>query len=154
LTAAAATVTFSIVGGAQGSEDARKVKAYGAGSVPVEPKNPRSNRSIRQALFAARLAVIPEAAGAARQNVETAARSADLTLGGIVSIADQSEAPYFYDVALGSFGPGEFCRVERRPIFRRDRGTGRRRVVRRVRRRRCFFPRTLRLRVEATYEAR
>jgi uncharacterized protein YggE len=153
LTAAAATVTFSIAGGAQGSEDARKVKAYGAASIPVEPKNPRGNASIRRAFLAARLAVIPEATAAARRNVETAARSAGLTLGGIVSISEQAE-PYFYDAALGSFGPGQYCRVIRLPITRRDPQTGRRRVVRRVRRRRCFFPRTLRLRFEATYEAR
>jgi uncharacterized protein DUF541 len=153
LAAAAARVTFSIVDGAQGAEDAREVQAYGAASVPVEPKNPRSNRSIRQALFAARLAVIPEAAAAAHENVETAARAAGLELGGTVSFSEQGE-PYFYDVALGSFAPGQYCRVVRTAIRRRDPQTGRRRVVRRVRRRRCFFPRTLRLRLEATYEAR
>ncbi len=152
--ASAATVTFSIVDGAAGSDDARTVQAYGAASVPVEPQNPRSSGSIRRALFAARLAVIPGATAAARHNVETAAGAAGLTLGPIVSISERQE-PYFYDnIVLGSFGPGLFCGIVSRPVFRRDPNTGRRRVVRRVRSRRCFFPRTFSLRLEATYEAR
>ena len=152
-TASAATVTFSIVGGAEGSEDARTVQAYGTDSVAVTPENPRSSGSIRRALFAARLAVVPGATAAARHNVETAAGAAGLTLGPIVSISEQLE-PYYGEIALGSFGPGLFCGVVRRPVFRRDPKTGRRRVVRRVRTRRCFFPGTLSLRLEATYEAR
>lgn len=120
---------------------------------PVKPRNRRDNRSIGQALSAARLAVTPEAATTARGQVETAARSAGLTLGAIVSISEQRQ-PYPYDAALGSFGPGRFCGIVRRAVFRRDPDTGRSRVVRRVRRRRCQFPRTFSLRLEATYEVR
>jgi hypothetical protein len=46
-----------------------------------------------------------------------------------------------YDDGSGSFGPGRFCGTVRQTITRRDPETGRRRVVRRVRRVRCFFPR-------------
>jgi hypothetical protein len=150
---AASTVTFSIQGGATGSDDARQVAAYGTASVPVEPSNPRGNRSIRKAVFAARRAATPGAAVTARRNVQMAARSAGLTLGPIVSISEPGE-PYFYDPALGSFAPGEFCGIVRRAIFRRDPETGQRRVVRRVPRRRCLFPRPYSLRLEVTYETR
>lgn len=151
-TVSAATVTFGIVGGAD-SEGTRTVAAYGVASALVEPENPRGDRSIGRALLAARLTVTPAAARSARRNVETAARSAGLGLGRLVSISEQRE-PYFYDPALGSFGPGQFCGLVRRAIVRRDPITGERRVVRRVRRRRCYFPRTFSLRLEATYEAR
>jgi uncharacterized protein DUF541 len=151
--AAAATVTFSIVDGAGGSDEAREVSAYGSASAPVEPRNPRGNRSIRRAVLAARLAVTPRAAAAALRNARIAAGAAGLEPGGIVSISEQRE-PYFYEVALGSFGPARFCGIIRRSIFRRDPDTGRSRLVRRVRRRRCNFPRPYALRLEATYEAR
>lgn len=154
VTAATATVTFSIVNGAQGS-DGPEVQAYGSASAPTEPDNARSDRSIRQALDAARAAVTPRAAKAARRSVETAARSAGLTVGGVISIAEQRQPyPYFYDVTLGSFGPGQFCGIVRRTIFGRDPETGRPRPLRRVRDRRCHFPRIFDLRLEATYEAR
>lgn len=152
-TAAVATVTFSIVGGIQGTEDGVEVEAYGSASAPVGPENRRSNRSIRRALEAARVAVTPDAAAAARRSAATAARSAGLRLGPVVSISEQQPYPYFYDAALGSFGPGEFCGVVRRAIVDRDPETGSPRVLRRVRERRCRFPRTFSLRLEATYAA-
>lgn len=153
-TATAATVTFSIVDGAQASSGP-EVSAPGAASVPTEPENPRGNRSIRLALGAARIAATPKAAVAARQSAETAARAAGLTLGAIVSISEpQQPYPYFYDPTLGSFGAGQFCGVVRRVRARRDPETGRRRIIRRTIGRRCRFPRTLTLRLEATYEAR
>lgn len=152
--AAVATVTVSIAGGTQGVEDGVNVEAYGTASAPVVPENRRANGSIRQALATARGAVTPDAAAAARRAVETAARSAGLTLGAIVSISEQRQPyPYFYDPALGSFGPGRFCGVIRRPVVGRDPDTGAPRVLRRVRERRCRFPRTFSLRLEATYEA-
>jgi uncharacterized protein DUF541 len=152
-TAAVATATFEIVGGAEGAEGTRTVSAYGSGSVEVEPENPRSNSSIRRAIREARLAVIPAAAALARRNVETAARSTGMTLGGVVSVSEQ-QLFYPYDASFGRFGPGRFCGVVRRSRVRRDPATGRFRVIRTVSRRRCFFPRTLTLRLEATFEAR
>jgi hypothetical protein len=47
-TAAVATVTSSIVGGPQDSEDRVEVEVDGSASAPVEPDNPRNNRSIRR----------------------------------------------------------------------------------------------------------
>jgi hypothetical protein len=74
--------------------------------------------------------------------------------GPVVSISEQQPYPYFYDAALGSFGPGEFCGVVRRAIVGRDPETGSPRVLRRVRERRCRFPQTFSLRLEAAYAAR
>jgi hypothetical protein len=149
---ASATVAFSIVGGAAGGEGARTVSAYGSASAPVHPTDRRSNSSIRRAIFAARLAVTPRAAVAAARNAGTAARSAGLALGRIVSIAEQQQ-PYFYDFALGTFGPGRFCGFVRRVFLRRDPDTGQRRVVRGRRRRSCRVPPGYSLRLEAKYEA-
>jgi uncharacterized protein YggE len=151
--ASQATLTFSIVGGSESSEAGVTVEAYGSASIPVKPRDRRNNRSIRQAVLEARRAALPAAAAAARRNVGTAARSAGLELGRIVSLSE--EQPFYpYDVSLGSFGPGRFCGVVRRPVFRRDPDTGRFRVVGRTRRRRCNVPRAVTLRLETVYEAR
>jgi hypothetical protein len=66
----------------------------------------------------------------------------------------EERQPYFYEPVLGFFAPGRFCGIVRRAVRRRDPDTGRSRVVRRVRSRRCFIPRPYTLRLEATYEAR
>jgi hypothetical protein len=153
-TAVAATVTYEIVGGADGSEDGREIESYAGVSAAVEPKNERSSRSIRQALLAARQKLTPRAVAAARRSVDVAAQAGDVSLGPVVSIAEQRDPYPPFDATLGSFGPGRFCGFIRRSIFRRDPETGNREVVGRVRRRRCYFPRFVTVRVGATYEAR
>jgi hypothetical protein len=158
LTAAAATVTFAIAAGPIGSAGSGAVHASGAAAVAVEPSERQRNQPIRRALLAARRAVTPEAAATARRNARNAARSAGLTLGGIVSISEAPPLYYyggsFYDAALGAFGPGRFCGFVNRPIIRRDPQTGVSRVVRRVRQRRCIVPSTYSLHLEIEYEAR
>ena len=134
-TSAVATVTWAIVGG--GQTDA--VSAYGDAGVRVRPPKPRSNRSIRRTLLYARAAVTPRAAADAVRTARRAAGASGLDLGPIVSIAQPSDGGYFYDAALGAFGPGIFCKVFRR---------------RGVAKRRCFRPRVYSLRLEATFEAR
>ena len=59
--------------------------------------------------------------------------------------------PYGVDIALGVFGPGKFCGRFTRVRVRRDPQTGERRVVGRRRVRRCYTPRLLQVRLEATY---
>ena len=156
---AAATVRFAIVGGATDAEGALDVEAYGAASAPVRPADPDRSRPIKRAVLAARRRVTPEAAVSARGNAATAARSAGLALGQIVSIAE-APAPYygygssFYDAALGSFGPGRFCGFYRRAVIRPDPKTGVPRVVRRVPRRSCTFQSRYSLNLEVVYVAR
>jgi hypothetical protein len=139
LVGAVATVTFAIVDGGLGGNGVGEVAAYGDARARIDPPNRRSNRSIRRTLLAGRAAVTPRAAAAAARNARRAARAAGLELGALVSISQPAE-PYFYDPALGSFGPGQFCGVVR--------GRGG------ERRRRCFRHRWYSLTLEATYEAR
>jgi uncharacterized protein YggE len=170
-TAASATVTFAIPGGAEPSEGTREVVGSGRASAPVRPAGRRNSPMIRRALSAARSTVTPEAARAALRKAEAAARAADLTLGPIVSITEERELYYFgfgpafggfdpglgaFEPTLGGFEPGRFCRTVRRPVLRRDRASGGRgsRGVRLRRVRRCFFPRTLSVRFEARLSAR
>ncbi|MEZ5078689.1 MAG: hypothetical protein R2725_14755 [Solirubrobacterales bacterium] len=157
ITAAAVTMTFAIVGGADDSTASSAVSAHGVASLAVKPSDPKRSRPIRRAVLAARRTATPKAALMARREAGTAARSAGLTLGSVVSVSESEPAfyfgPSFYDAALGSFGPGRFCGFVRRPVFKRDPQTGARRVVRRVRRWSCRVPRTYIVSLEIAYEA-
>jgi hypothetical protein len=156
LRAAAARVTFGILGGASGEEAARTVTAGGGAELPVRPTDSQRSTAIKRAVFAARRDVVPKAARVARRSAVVAAQSAGLTLGAIVSVEEATPyyyGPSFYDPALGSFGPGRFCGLARVPVIRRDPETGISRVVRRVVRRRCFAPRSYSLHLEVRYEA-
>ena len=149
-TSSSATVTFEIAGGASSDEDARELSASATGFAPVSAKR-RTSPAIRHALFAARLAATPDAAKAARANVEVAAQGLGLALGQPFSIVEQA-SPYG-DIFLGAFAPGVFCGTVTRGIIRRDPETGTRRLVGRRRVRRCYSPRTLQVTLEATYLA-
>jgi hypothetical protein len=155
LTAAAATTTFSIAGGADGEGVERSVHVHGTASARVRPRNSDRSRSIKRAVLAVRRALAPEAAASARRDAKTAARAADLRLGAIVSVAEA--APYygsvFYDSALGSFGPGRFCGIVNKPVVCRHPETGVPGVVRRVPQRRCFVPSPYRVQLAIEYEA-
>jgi hypothetical protein len=150
---ASATVTFEIVGGAEPDEDARTLEAYGSFFVPVEPADPLEERSIRRALLSARDTATPAAAARARSQVDAAASAAGVSVGTVVSIAEQ--ASYYPDAALGTVGPRRYCRVLRhRRFLGVDRRTGRPRIERGPPRRRCLFPHRLSVTIEATYTAR
>ena len=149
-TSASATVTFAIAGGASSDEGARELSAAATGFAPVEAKR-KTSPAIRRALFRARLAATPDAAEAARANVELAAQGSGLALGQPFSIVEQA-SPYG-DIFLGAFAPGVFCGTVSRPIVRRDPETRAPRLVGRRRVRRCFSPRTLQVTLEATYLA-
>jgi hypothetical protein len=106
----------------------------------VRPRDRRDSASIRRAILEARMAAAPAALARARSGAEAAARAGGMTPGALFSVAEVRRA---YDEGAGSFGAGRFCGTVRQGIYRRDPETGRRRLVRRVSRVRCFFPREL-----------
>jgi len=113
------------------------ITAAGADAVRVTPRDPRSSPSIRRGILRAQLDALPGALAAARRDAETTAAAAGLRPGALFSIAEVRRP---FDPAAGTFGPGRFCGEVRQAITRRDARTGRRRVVRRVTRRRCYAP--------------
>jgi hypothetical protein len=154
--AAAATVTYAIVGGGTG-EAMRSIRSHGSASALVEAGDRSRNRAIKRAVLATRRKIIPEAALAAWRSARVAADAADLDLGPIVSVRETVPSYYgssFYDAALGSFGSGRFCGIVRVPVVRRDPETGVPKVVRRVPRRRCFVPSPYSVSFAIEYEAR
>jgi hypothetical protein len=149
LDAVTVETTFAIAGGPASSEDAREVTGTGVGSSPLEAAR-KTSPAIRRALRAARLAATPGAAEAARANARAAAAATGVTLGPLFSVVEPANF-YGYEPLLGAFGPGRFCGIVRRTIFRRDPETGAGRIVRRIRKRRCFAPSSASVRLEATY---
>jgi Protein of unknown function (DUF541) len=153
LTAASATVTFAIVGGADGSA-AATISATGLAKRAVRPSDARRNAPIRRALLSARSAAIPAAALAARRSARTAANAARHDLGRIVSVSRFSDpfSVYFQDSALGTFGPGRYCSVVRRRIWKPDPETGRPQPAGFVRRYRCAYEDPYSAELEIVYE--
>jgi hypothetical protein len=130
-------VTFATAETSAALPAGRALIAEGVAQAPVEPRNRRSSASIRNAMLAARLAAAPAALTTGRRDAEDLARGSGMPLGALFSIAELRRP--FDGPAAGSFGPGRFCGTIRRPVFRRDPATARRRVVRRITERRCFF---------------
>jgi Protein of unknown function (DUF541) len=149
LDAVSAEATFSIAGGPTSDEDARELTGIGVGQAAVEPAR-RTSPSIRRALRAGRLAATPAAAEAAAANARAAATAIGVPVGPLFSVVE-SASFYGYDPVLGTFGAGRFCGIVTRGIYRPDPETGRVRLVRRVRKRRCFNPRSATVRLEVTY---
>lgn len=155
-TAAAATVTYAIVGGASG-EAAPSIRSHGTASAGIRSDDRDRNRSIKRAVLATRRQLAPEAAISAWRSARVAAAAAEVQLGPIVSVEETVPRYYgssFYDAALGSFGPGRFCGIVRVPVVRRDPETGVPKVVRRIPRRRCFVPSPYTVNFAIEYEAR
>jgi Protein of unknown function (DUF541) len=149
LDAVSVEATFAIVGGPATDEDARELTGIGIGQAPVEAAR-RTSPSIRRALRAGRLAATPAAAEAVGANARAAAKAAGVPVGPLFSVVEASNF-YGYDPVLGTFAAGRFCGVVTRSIFRPDPDTGRIRRVRRIRKRRCFSPRSATVRLEVTY---
>jgi hypothetical protein len=142
--------TFEIVGGGADSDGAREFKGTGIGTARSEPAR-RNSPAIRRSLRAARLAATPGAAEAARANAQAAATASGVQLGQLFSVVEPDL--YGYQPLLGTFGPGQFCGIVRRTIYRPDPETGRVRPVRRIKQRRCYSPRSTSVRLEITYLA-
>jgi hypothetical protein len=127
----------------------------------VEPRNKRQNRSIRRAVLGAREQATREAAVGALSNARRAAAVSGLQLGPVFSVAEEDPESGFlpafleessFDEALGSYGPGVFCKVIRRPVIRRDPVTGES-EVRRIKQRRCATPSTYEVHLAIRYSA-
>lgn len=153
----AASVTFEIVGGVAAEGELPVVGASAGVSAAVRPRNHRRSRSIKRAVLEVRREITPQAAAVALRKARTAADAAGLQLGPIISVAEAPPPYYygssFYDAALGSFGPGRFCGIFRRPVVRRDPETGLPRVVRRVPHRRCVVNSRYEVHLEVRFEA-
>jgi hypothetical protein len=147
--AASVTVTFATAETSAATPAGRALVADGDAAAPVRPRDRRSSASIRRAMDVTRAAAAPVALAEARADADRLAGGAGIPLGALFSIAEV-RPPYDYPSA-GSFGPGRYCGTIRRPVFRRDPATGRRRIVRRVSERRCFFPFTLSVGLRVTY---
>ncbi|HYF24560.1 MAG TPA: hypothetical protein VD931_02365 [Baekduia sp.] len=151
LSASTVTVTFATRETSAAQTTGRAVVASRAGSSPVLPENRHSSASIRATLVAARLPADAAALAGARAEVARLAAAAGAPVGALLAIAERLRP--FDDPALGSFGPGRYCGPYRRAVVRRDPRTGRRRVVRRILQRRCFFPPTATTTLRVTYAA-
>ncbi len=138
MAAATVSVTFATAQTDAAVPAGRAVTASAVTAAPVRPRRRRSSASVRAAILAARIAAGPRSLAAARADAEEVSRAAGLPAGALFSVAEVRRP---YDDGAGSFGPGRFCGPVRQNVSRRDPGTGRRRVVRRVTRVRCFFPR-------------
>jgi hypothetical protein len=149
LDAISVETTFAIAGGPTSDEDARELTGIGIGQAPVEAAR-RTSPSIRRALRSGRLAATPTAAEAAAANARAAASATGTPVGPLFSVVE-SASFYGYDPVLGTFAPGRFCGVVTRSIFGGGSEGGRPRVVRRIRKRRCFKPRSATVRLEVTY---
>jgi hypothetical protein len=148
-TSATVSVTFATAQTSAAVPTGRALVVPGVGSVPVLPEDRLSSPSILRALVAAQDAATPAALAAGRRAARAAGAALGLRPGALASIAEVRRP--FEDFSAGSFGPGRVCGMVRRAIVRRDAATGARRVVRRVRRRSCHFPRELSVGLRLTY---
>ena len=154
----------ALAGASLAHAEGETVSAYGTGQVTVTPKNPKSEKSIRAAVAAAQQRSLPLAVENARANAQAIADAAGLTLGGVMTVAQQIN-PYLIG-GFGGFGggivltpgsgivgpfSGKFCGRVSRPVFKKV--NGKRKVVRRVHERRCFVPGAVANTLEVTFHA-
>jgi hypothetical protein len=156
--AAAAQVRFGLGASA---ETNREIIVHGLASVEVEPRDDKSNRSIRTAVLAARTAATREAAADALRSGRATAVSAGLQLGTAVSVVESESEPEFlpaffsglHDYALGAWAPGQFCKSVWSRSVHRDPRTGRLRIGGLVHRHRCSFPSHYTVELEVRFAA-
>ena len=132
-------VTFATAETSAAVATGRAVVASGSGSADVRARR-RTSPSIRAAMTRAQLAADPIALAAARRRAAGAARATNLPLGGVFAVAEEPRQPFTSDVLTGMYGPGRFCGTFRRVRSEVDPATGRRRIVRGPRVRRCYVP--------------
>jgi len=151
LAGATVAVTFATAQTSAAAPTGRAIVASGVGEANVRPRNRRSSASIRAALQSARIAATPEALGKARADAAALAAAAGQPLGALFAIAEIRRPQQDFSWSLGSFGTGRYCGTVRRGIYRRDPASGRRRLVRRVTQRRCFYPFALDVALRVTF---
>ena len=130
---------------------AETVTALGSSQAEVKPEDKKSNASIKKAIAEARATALPLALANARQRAAELAAGSGLVLGDVESVEEYLDPRFGGYELLGSFGPGQFCGTVTRRV--RQRLSDGRVVRRRVRQRRCHFPRFVLTSVEVTYKA-
>jgi Protein of unknown function (DUF541) len=136
---------------------AKSVTTIGVGAGSVKPKDRKSNASIKEAVEAADAAARPKAIAEARERATELAQAAGLTLGGITSVSEASQVPYYGPFGVpyalqGTFGPGKFCGTIRTSRRVRDSNGNFRRVPGK-RHRVCRFPSTINVSLTVTFAA-
>lgn len=106
---AAVSVALMAAGPAVAQAAHKSVTATGTGQARVHPKNRHRNSSIIAAVNAARKQSITRAVRNAHKLARTYAKAGGLTLGGPISISDESTSGY-YGYGFGAFGPFGFNR--------------------------------------------
>lgn len=147
---ATVAVTFATAQTSAAASAGRAIVGVGVGDAGVRPRNRRSSASIRAALVRSRIAAAPRALRLAQTDAATLAAGSAMPLGALFSIAEMRRPQQDFSWTFGSFGPGRYCGTVRRTIFRRD-SSGRRRPVRRVSERRCFYPFGTEVALRVTY---
>jgi hypothetical protein len=151
-----ALVAAVTLGVAAPAASAETVTANGFSLVKVSPADSKDNASIVAALEAAHSTGVPLAMANAREEAQGLASASGLTLGALQSVDSSNDAGGYYgpggpSYEIGPFGPHKFCGT----ITRRVRGhdSQGRRITRRVRQRRCIFPRQLATSLKVTFSA-
>jgi len=151
----AAVAAAALVPAAQAQAPAKSVTSSGTGSAAVKPDDRTSNASIKAAVEAAEAAAQPKAIAAAREDATRLAAASGLTLGGIVSVSDVPNVPFYYGPYsnyTGTFGPGKFCGVVRSSHIKRL-ANGRIKRVLGKRHRICRIPPNVTVTVSVTFAA-
>ena len=136
---------------------AKSVTTIGIGTASVTPKDRKDNASIKEAVEAADTAARPKAIASARERAGELAQAAGLTLGGITSVSEASQVPYYGPFGVpyalqGTFGPGKFCGTIRTSHVKRDSNGHVHRVLGK-RHRICRFPSTINVSLTVTFAA-
>jgi hypothetical protein len=155
---AAVAAAAMLVGTAEAqAPPAKSVTTIGIGTASVKPKDRKDNASIKEAVEAADTAARPKAIASARERATELAQAAGLTLGGITTVSEASNVPYYGPFGVpyalqGTFGPGKFCGTTRTSHLKRD-SKGRLRRVLSKPHRVCRFPSTINVSLTVTFAA-
>jgi hypothetical protein len=139
------------------ADTTKSVTATGTAEVKVVPTNRHSNASIAAAVATAQAQAVPGALTAARGNALLYAKNAGLILGGVLSVSDATNSAFYGGPfggpggLIGPFGPGKYCGIERRPIFKKV--GNRQKLVRIKKTHTCYVPRFASTTLTVTYTA-
>lgn len=132
------------------------ITAAATATAPVVAPVRETNASIAAAVAAAHRRAIPKAVARARAEAVNLATAAGAKLGPVAAVDETRASPYgayFYE-DTGRFGPGRFCGVSVHRIYNGPYGTPHRRLLRTVRKHRCYTPHTSTAAFSVTFEIR
>ncbi|MDA0159095.1 SIMPL domain-containing protein [Solirubrobacter ginsenosidimutans] len=93
---------------------ATTLTAAGVGQSAPKPDDPKSERSIREAVEAAEASALPKAVAEGKAHAVALAAAAGLTLGALISISDSPPNSYPFYYQFGTFPNGHYCGNVRR----------------------------------------